>query len=69
MNKQLNLFPELVQKLGTTFLEEKAIAYAKENITPEVDKQDLAQAFKEGASIILGELLDLLKKYTMVYEA
>lgn len=68
MAKQLELFPELAKKLVCT-LDLEAEIYSKEHFTPEVNEKDLAEAYKEGASMVFGEIIDILKKYTDLHEA
>ena len=68
---QLSLFPELVQKLTITVLDDEAIAYAKNydrSDTP-LRREDLAEAYKDGALAILTEIMDIVKKYTQTFEA
>lgn len=76
MSKQLTLFPELAKKL-VLFLDDQAIDYAskvpdeswvtKDNI-PDFRKA-VAQAYKDGAATVLGDIIDIVKKYTNIYEA
>lgn len=71
MSKQLNLFPKLALKLVTT-LDEKAEKYAKHNLPADGDvsliKDAIEQAYKDGAASVLGEIIDLLKKFTDLHE-
>ena len=70
MPQQLCLFPELALKL-VSLLDERAEDYAKHNLPADdaLIEVALATAYKEGASTILGEIIDLLKKYTDLREA
>lgn len=70
MPKQLNLFPELALKLVTT-LDEKAEDYAKHNLPADTAlvEATIATAYKDGASVVLGDVIDLLKKYIDLHEA
>lgn len=67
MPKQLSLFPELALKLVTT-LDEEAESYALETKVEDEFREIIKEAYKEGASLILGEIIDLLKKYTDLHE-
>lgn len=67
MNKQLNLFPELViQKLASN-LDEEVEKYIKD-IPPDL-KDIVGKSFKCGALMVLGDIIDLLKKYTDLHES
>ena len=70
MPQQLYLFPELAVKL-VSLLDESAEDYAKHNLPADatLTKAAIAAAYKAGASIVLGEIIDLLKKYTDLREA
>ena len=70
MPQQLNLFPELALKL-VSLLDERAQDYAKHNLPADATLTEaaLATAYKDGASTVLGEIIDLLKKYTDLREA
>lgn len=70
MPQQLYLFPELALKL-VSLLDERAEDYAKHNLPADdtLIEAALATAYKEGASTVLGEIIDLLKKYTDLREA
>lgn len=70
MSKQLELFPELAQKL-TSNLDEEAIDYSRSydrSDTP-ITREDLAEAYKDGALSVLAEVIDLLKKFTDLHES
>ncbi len=69
MPKQLNLFPELALKL-VTILDEEAEAYALKLKVEDASefRKIIKDAYKDGASLVLGEIIDLLKKYTDVHE-
>lgn len=67
MIKQLELFPELAMKL-TSALDELSLDYIKQHYYPEFSEEDARQAYKDGASMVFGELIDLLKKYTDLHE-
>lgn len=66
MTKQLNLFPELVIKKLVSNLDEEAQRYAYESTGS--TNEDIIGAYKAGASKVLGDILDLLKKYTDLHE-
>lgn len=66
MTKQLNLFPELVIKKLVSNLDEEAQRYAY-NSTGSTN-EDVMEAYKAGASKVLGDILDLLKKYIDLHE-
>lgn len=70
MSKQLSLFPELALKLVTA-LDEDAAHYAKHNLPADTASVEaaIATAYKDGASAVLGDVIDLLKKYTDLHEA
>ena len=74
MIKQLSLFPELTMHIMSG-LDEQALSYVnKIPVPPEVCnieafKRDVQDAFKEGASTVLGDIIDLLKKYTDLHES
>lgn len=70
MIKQLELFPELAQKL-TSNLDEEATDYSRNydrSDTP-ITREDLAEAYKDGALSVLTEVIDLLKKFTDLHES
>lgn len=70
MTKQLYLFPELTQKLASN-LDEEALAYARNydrSDTP-ITREDLSEAYKDGALAVLTDVIDLLKKYTDLHES
>ena len=56
-------------------LDEQALSYVNEIPVPpevcdiEAFKRDMQEAFKEGASTVLGDIIDLLKKYTDLHES
>lgn len=66
MIKQLSLFPELMEPLVSN-LDEKVEEYSKD--IPEELKEIVKKAFKCGALIVLGDIIDLLKKYTDLHES
>ena len=74
MNKQLSLFPELATELVSS-LDDKAFQYANNIPIPEevcdieAFKRDMQTAFKDGAQMVLSDIIDLLKKYTDLHEA
>lgn len=74
MGKQLELFPELARKL-VNVLDDKTEEYVVSHpVSIEVTnieawKRDIKVAFKDGASMVLGEIIDLLKKYTDLHES
>ena len=69
MPKQLTIFPELALKL-VTILDEAAETYALKIRAEDASKfrEIIKEAYKDGASLVLGEIIDLLKKYTDVHE-
>lgn len=72
--KQLSLFPELATRVVTN-LDELALQYVKQIPVPtevcdiEAFKRDMQDAYKAGASRVLGDIIDLLKKYTDLHES
>jgi hypothetical protein len=72
MHKQLSLFPELALKLVST-LDEKAEYYARHNLPADGDvslvENAISVAYKDGASAVLKDVIDLLKKYTDLHES
>ena len=66
MCKQLELFPEITTRLGCT-IDDLAEEYIKSCAEPE--KETAKKAFKEGALTVLGDVIDIIRKYTTVYEA
>lgn len=69
MNKQLNLFPELVMQKLVSNLDEEAQKYAYHTKSTGSSNEDMMDAYKAGASKILGDILDLFKKYTDFHES
>lgn len=69
MPKQLTIFPELALKL-VTILDEAAEVYALKIRAEDTSefRKIIKEAYKDGASLVLGEIIDLLKKYTDVHE-
>ena len=69
MSRQLTLFPELALKL-VTILDEAAEVYALKIRVEDTSefRKIIKEAYKDGASLVLGEIIDLLKKYTDVHE-
>ena len=72
MVKQLSLFPELTTRVVSN-LDELALQYVNNiSFPPEVCgslKQDMQDAYKAGASEVLGSILDLLKNYIDLHES
>lgn len=74
MTKQLSLFPELATGVASN-LDELALQYVNSIPIPlevcdiEAFKRDMQEAFKEGASTVLGDIIDLLKRYTDLHES
>lgn len=68
MTKQLNLFPELVIKKLVSNLDKEAQRYAYSTNSTGSTNEDMMEAYKAGASKVLGDILDLLKKYTDLHE-
>ena len=68
MTKQLNLFPELVMQKLVSNLDEEAQKYAYSTESTGSSNDDMMDAYKAGASRILGDILDLFKKYTDLHE-
>lgn len=68
MTKYLNLFPELVIKKLVSNLDEEAQRYAYSTNSTGSTNEDMMEAYKAGASKVLGDILDLLKKYTDLHE-
>jgi len=73
MPKQLTFFPELALKLVTD-LDELATKYSSNiPIPPEIEdiaawKKNTEEHFKDGAKMVLADVIDLLKKYTNLHE-
>ena len=67
MAKQLSLFPELVIQKLVSNLDEKVTEYLKD--IPDEFKDTVTLAFRSGALMVLGDIIDLLKKYTDLHEA
>lgn len=68
MTKQLNLFPELVIKKLVSNLDEEAQRYAYSTDSTGSTNEDMMEAYKAGVSKVLGDILDLFKKYTDLHE-
>lgn len=72
MCKQLSLFPELTTRVVSN-LDDQALSYVNKIPIPSGDveafRRDIQEAFKEGASTVLGDIIDLLKKYTDLHES
>ena len=74
MTKQLSLFPELTTRVVSN-LDELAFQYVNNIPIPEevcdieAFKRDMQDAYKAGASRVLGDFIDLLKKYTDLHES
>lgn len=69
MIKQLALFPELVVTELVSNLDEEAQKYAYSTESTGSSNDDMMDAYKAGASKVLGDILDLFKKYTDFHEA
>jgi hypothetical protein len=74
VSKQLSLFPELTTGVVSN-LDELALQYTNQIPIPEevcnveAFKRDMQVAFKDGAKIVLSDIIDLLKKYTDLHES
>lgn len=69
MCKQLELFPEITSKL-TCSIDDLALDYIKDYAKKDgLDIEDIKKAFKDGALLVLSDVIDIIKKYTTVYEA
>lgn len=76
MVKQLSLFPELTTRVVSN-LDELALQYVNQLPIPEeveicnieAFKRDMQDAYKAGASEVLGSIIDLLKKYIDLHES
>lgn len=74
MPKQLLLFPELATRVVSN-LDGLALQYANSIPIPEevcdieAFKRDMQDAYKAGASKVLGDFIDLLKSYTDLHES
>lgn len=68
MSKQLSLFPELAMNKLVSNLDEEAQKYAYSTESTGSSNEDMMEAYKAGASAILGDILDLFKKYTDFHE-
>lgn len=74
MCKQLSLFPELTTRVVNN-LDELALQYVSNIPIPEevcnveAFERDMQEAFKDGASTVLGDIIDLLKKYIDLHES
>lgn len=72
--KQLSLFPELATRVVSN-LDELASQYVNQIPVPtevcdiEAFKRDMQDAYKAGTSRVLGDIIDLLKKYTDLHES
>ena len=60
-----DLFPELALKLVTNLDEEVAVRLKD---VPDEFKSIAEKAFRAGALMVLGDVIDLLKKYTDLHE-
>lgn len=67
MSRQLCLFPELVMGELVNNLDEEVEKYIKD--IPSNLKDIVGRSFKCGALMILGDIIDLLKKYTDLHES
>lgn len=67
MIKQLSLFPELATGVVSN-LDEEAQKYAYSTESTGSSNEDMMDAYKAGASKVLGDFIDLLKKYTDLHE-
>lgn len=68
MYKQLSLFSELTTRVVSN-LDEEAQKYAYSTGSTRSSNEDMMDAYKAGASKILGDIIDLLKKYTDLHES
>ena len=68
MCKQLSLFSELTTRVVSN-LDEEAQKYAYSTGSTGSSNEDMMDAYKAGASKILGDIIDLLKKYTDLHES
>lgn len=68
MIKQLSLFPELATGVVSN-LDEEAQKYAYSTESTGSSNDDMMDAYKAGASKVLGDFIDLLKKYIDLHEA
>jgi len=76
MYKQLGLFSVLATEVVSN-LDELALQYINQLPVPEevevcnleAFRRDMQDAYKAGASEILGDIIDLLKKYTDLHES
>lgn len=68
MIKQLYLFPELAKTLVNN-LDEEAQKYAYSAKSTGSSNEDMMDAYKAGASKVLGDFIDLLKSYTDLHES
>lgn len=72
--KQLSLFPELTTRVVSN-LDELALQYVSQLPIPEevcdieAFRRDMQVAYKAGASKVLADFIDLLKKYTDLHES
>lgn len=70
MTKQLSLFPELVTSELVSNLDEEVCKYPISVVNPsEPVKEAIRQAYKDGMLKVLGDIIDLLKKYTDLHES
>ena len=69
MIKQLALFPELAITELVSNLDEEAQKYAYSTESTGSSNDDMMDAYKAGASKVLGDFIDLLKKYIDLHEA
>ena len=75
MTKQLSLFPELEISKLVSNLDEEARKYVdcipipEEVCNVEAFKRDMQDAYKEGAKLVLADVIDLFKKYTDLHES
>jgi len=68
MGTQLELFPELVMDKLVSKLDDEAQKYAYNTKSTGSSNEDVMDAYKAGASKVLGDILDLFKKYTDFHE-
>ena len=69
MIKQLALFPELAITELVSNLDEEAQKYAYSTESTGSSNDDMMDAYKAGASKVLGDFIDLLKQYIDLHEA
>lgn len=72
--KQISLFPELITKVVSN-LDELSLQYINNIPIPEevnnvkAYKEDIRISFEDGVKTVISDIIDLLKKYTDLYES